>query len=88
MTESKQLAPHFYVTMDIDMAAAMALRVQLNGFVSEADKISVNDLVQKAAAIALREFPHINAAWSAEGIRVFNQVGTVAAREADCDRSH
>jgi len=83
MTESKQLAPHFYVTMDIDMAAAMALRVQLNGFVSEADKISVNDLVQKAAAIALREFPHINAAWSAEGIRVFNQVniGHAVARE-------
>ncbi len=83
MTESKQLAPHFYVTMDIDMAAAMALRVQLNGFVSEADKISVNDLVQKAAAIALREFPHINAAWSAEGIRLFNQVniGHAVARE-------
>lgn len=83
MTESKQLAPHFYVTMDIDMAAAMALRVQLNGFVSEADKISVNDLVQKAAALALREFPHINAAWSAEGIRIFNQVniGHAVARE-------
>ncbi|OQA41547.1 MAG: Dihydrolipoyllysine-residue acetyltransferase component of pyruvate dehydrogenase complex [Chloroflexi bacterium ADurb.Bin325] len=83
MTESKQAAPHFYVTMEIDMAAAMALRAQLNTYVSEADKISVNDLVQKAAAIALREFPHINAAWSAEGIRLFNQVniGHAVARE-------
>ncbi len=83
MTESKQTAPHFYVTMDIDMAAAMALRSQLNTVLPETDKISVNDLVQKAAAIALREFPKINASWSAEGIRVHHQVniGHAVARE-------
>lgn len=83
MTESKQTAPHFYVTMDIDMEAAMALRSQLNAVLPETDKISVNDLVQKAAAIALREFPRINASWSAEGIRVHNQVniGHAVARE-------
>jgi len=83
MTESKQNAPHFYVTMDIDMGAAMALRAQLNAVLPESDKISVNDLVQKAAAVALRAFPKINAAWSAEGIRIQNQVniGHAVARE-------
>ena len=83
MTESKQNAPHFYVTMDIDMGPAMALRGQLNAVLPESDKISVNDLVQKAAAVALREFPRINAAWSAEGIRIQNQVniGHAVARE-------
>lgn len=83
MTESKQNAPHFYVTMDIDMGPAMALRAQLNAVLPESDKISVNDLVQKAAAVALREFPKINAAWSAEGIRIQNQVniGHAVARE-------
>lgn len=83
MTESKQNAPHFYVTMDIDMGPAMALRAQLNAVLPESDKISVNDLVQKAAAVALRQFPKINASWSAEGIRIQNQVniGHAVARE-------
>ena len=83
MTEAKQTAPHFYVTMDIDMDAAMALRSQLNALLPESDKISVNDLIQKACAVALRQFPRINAAWSPEGIRVQNQVniGHAVARE-------
>jgi pyruvate dehydrogenase E2 component (dihydrolipoamide acetyltransferase) len=83
MTESKQTAPHFYVTMDIDMGAAMALRSQLNALLPESDKISVNDLIQKACAVALRQFPKINAAWSPEGIRIQNQVniGHAVARE-------
>jgi pyruvate dehydrogenase E2 component (dihydrolipoamide acetyltransferase) len=83
MTESKQAVPHFYVTMDIDMSAAMALRSQLNALLPETDKISVNDLVQKACAVALRQFPKINASWSPEGTRIQNQVniGHAVARE-------
>jgi pyruvate dehydrogenase E2 component (dihydrolipoamide acetyltransferase) len=83
MTESKQTAPHFYVTMDVDMAAAMALRSQLNALLPEADKISVNDLVQKAAAIALRQFPKINASYASDGIHIHNAVniGHAVARE-------
>jgi pyruvate dehydrogenase E2 component (dihydrolipoamide acetyltransferase) len=83
MTESKQTVPHFYVTMDIDMGAAMALRGQLNALLPETDKISVNDLVQKACAVALRQFPKINASWSPEGTRIQNQVniGHAVARE-------
>jgi pyruvate dehydrogenase E2 component (dihydrolipoamide acetyltransferase) len=83
MTESKQTVPHFYVTMDIDMGAAMALRSQLNALLPETDKISVNDLIQKACAVALRQFPKINSSWSPEGTRIHNQVniGHAVARE-------
>lgn len=96
MVESKTQAPHFYVTMEIDMAAAMALRAQINALLPEAEKISVNDLVVKAAAVALRQFPNINASFAADGIRIHEQVniGLAVARETglvtavlrDCDK--
>ena len=57
MVDSKQQAPHFYVTTEIDMAPAMALRGQLNALLPEAEKISVNDLIVKAVALTLRLFP-------------------------------
>jgi len=61
MLESKQLIPHFYVTTDIDMDAALALRQQINATIEdEAERISVNDLVVKATALALRQFPNLN----------------------------
>ncbi|HLF27359.1 MAG TPA: dihydrolipoamide acetyltransferase family protein [Anaerolineae bacterium] len=64
MTASKQQAPHFYVTSEVDMAEAMALRAQLNALTGDAGKISVNDLVVKAAALALTHFPNLNASFS------------------------
>jgi pyruvate dehydrogenase E2 component (dihydrolipoyllysine-residue acetyltransferase) len=95
MAESKQQAPHFYITMDVDMAAAMELRAQLNAILPEEGKVSVNDLVIKAAAIALRQFPKINASFAGDEIRVHDQVhvGIAVARETglmtvvvrDCD---
>jgi pyruvate dehydrogenase E2 component (dihydrolipoamide acetyltransferase) len=61
MAESKQVIPHFYVTSEIDMEAAMAFREQVNAQVEdEAAKVSFNDLIVKAAALALREFPNLN----------------------------
>ena len=96
MVESKQQAPHFYITMDVDFAAAMALRAQLNGLLPEDGKISVNDLVIKAVAIALRQFPNINASFAGNEIRVHTaiNVGIAVARETglltvvirDCDK--
>jgi pyruvate dehydrogenase E2 component (dihydrolipoamide acetyltransferase) len=96
MAESKQQAPHFYITMDVDMAAAMELRAQLNAILPDEGKVSVNDLVIKAAAIALRQFPKINASFAGNEIRIQNQVhiGIAVARETglltvvvrDCDR--
>lgn len=61
-TLTKQTVPHFYVTMDIDMTEAMALRERLNAALPEATpKISVNDLVTKACALALARYPQVNA---------------------------
>ena len=65
--ESKFTAPHFYLTMDINMDNAMASRSQMNE-ISPA-KISFNDLVVKACAIALRQHPAINASWMGDKIR-------------------
>ena len=62
MAESKAAAPHFYVTSEVDMVAAAALREQINAQVADdAAKVSFNDLILKAAALALREFPNLNA---------------------------
>jgi pyruvate dehydrogenase E2 component (dihydrolipoamide acetyltransferase) len=61
LVESKQFVPHFYVTSEIDIAAALELRKQLNASIpDEAGKISVNDLVVKAIALTLRQFPNLN----------------------------
>ncbi len=60
MVESKQQVPHFYVTTEIDVDALLALRQQLNDGLDETQKISVNDLVVKAAALTLRQFPNLN----------------------------
>ncbi|MCQ3930167.1 MAG: hypothetical protein DPW16_06875 [Chloroflexi bacterium] len=57
---SFQFVPHFFVTSEIDMGPAMALRKQLNAGLTDEQKITVNDLVVKAAALALREFPNLN----------------------------
>jgi pyruvate dehydrogenase E2 component (dihydrolipoamide acetyltransferase) len=58
---SKQMVPHFYVTVDIDVDALLALRSQLNANLEgEGVKISVNDLVVKATALTLKKFPNLN----------------------------
>jgi pyruvate dehydrogenase E2 component (dihydrolipoamide acetyltransferase) len=61
MVESKQNLPHFYITSVYKMDALMALRKQVNEFLPEDQKVSVNDFVVKAVALALRSMPEINA---------------------------
>jgi pyruvate dehydrogenase E2 component (dihydrolipoamide acetyltransferase) len=61
MTESKQQLPHFYVTHEYDMAAVMEMRKQANELLPDDQKLSVNDFIVKAVALALRQFPNINA---------------------------
>lgn len=69
MTASKSPVPHFYVTMSVDMDEAMALRQEMNATLEdEGIKISVNDLILKAAALALREFPNVNASFAGDTI--------------------
>jgi pyruvate dehydrogenase E2 component (dihydrolipoamide acetyltransferase) len=58
MTQSKQTVPHFYVESEIDMTRAMELRAELNtGLADSGDKISVNDLIVRASALALMQHP-------------------------------
>ena len=60
MIDSKQQVPHFYVTTEIDVEALLNLRKQLNAGLDEEHKITVNDLIVKATALTLREFPNLN----------------------------
>ena len=68
MVESKTTVPHFYVTTEIDMAPALALRKQVNATLPDEAKVSVNDLIVKAAALAVRDFPNLNAAFAGDKI--------------------
>jgi pyruvate dehydrogenase E2 component (dihydrolipoamide acetyltransferase) len=64
LTEAKQAIPHIYITNDIDMTEALALREKLNTALAEDGiKISVNDLVVKACALALEKFPEVNGSY-------------------------
>ena len=70
--ESKFTAPHFYLTMKIDMDAMIDARDSINS-VSKV-KISFNDLVVKACAVGLKEHPQVNAAWMEDRIRYNHHV--------------
>jgi pyruvate dehydrogenase E2 component (dihydrolipoamide acetyltransferase) len=71
------------VTTEIDMAPALALRKQINGLNPDELKVSVNDMIVKAAGLALREFPNINASFGGEKLIRHNRinVGTAVAVE-------
>ncbi|MNS43203.1 Dihydrolipoyllysine-residue acetyltransferase component of pyruvate dehydrogenase complex [compost metagenome] len=68
MVEAKAPIPHFQVTMEVNMEAAMALRAQINEGLEKADRISVNDMVVKAAAIALVKHPNLNAQFQGDAL--------------------
>ncbi|MBP6562594.1 MAG: 2-oxo acid dehydrogenase subunit E2 [Neisseriaceae bacterium] len=72
LTESKTTVPHFYLNVDCKVDALMALRQQVNAVA--ADKVSVNDLVIKAAALALKQVPAMNVTWAETAIRQYHQV--------------
>ena len=68
---SKQNAPHFYLTMDCEIDQLLEVRKQLNAHAPEGVKISVNDMVIKAAAYALIDVPEVNGYFEEEGCRYF-----------------
>jgi len=72
LVESKSQIPHFYLTAEADMDAAMGFRQQVSEM--HGAKLSVNDLVLKATALALRRVPECNASWTDEGIVRFTRV--------------
>jgi pyruvate dehydrogenase E2 component (dihydrolipoamide acetyltransferase) len=78
LVEAKSTIPHFYVTMDIEIDALLKLRSQLNAKSPKdgagAFKLSVNDLVIKAAAVTLRRVPRVNASWTEDAIALYDDV--------------
>ncbi len=81
LSESLFTAPHFYVTMEINMDKAMALRPQLNEAATV--KISFNDMVIKATALALKQHPEVNSAWLGDKIRRYHYVNIGVAVAVD-----
>jgi pyruvate dehydrogenase E2 component (dihydrolipoamide acetyltransferase) len=72
LSESKFTAPHFYLKVTVDMDKAMEARKQMNEVAQV--KLSFNDLVVKAAAVALKQHPTINSAWMGDKIRTNEHV--------------
>ncbi len=87
LAESKYTAPHFYLTVDIDTAAVEAFREDLNALAEsqERGRISLNDFITKACAVALRQHPEVNASYlEKEGeIRHYNAVHVAVAVAID-----
>ena len=81
LAESKFTAPHFYLTMSIDMDNAVETRIKLNEL--SPVKISFNDLVLKAAAVALKQHPKINSSWLGDKIRINHHVNIGVAVAVD-----
>lgn len=73
LSESKQQAPHFYLNIDCQIDALLALRAQVNATRPEA-KVSVNDMVVRAVAVALKRVPAANASWTDDAIRRWRDV--------------
>jgi pyruvate dehydrogenase E2 component (dihydrolipoamide acetyltransferase) len=78
LSESKATIPHFYVAMDIELDAMLDLRAKLNARAPKdgpgAYKLSVNDLIIKAAAVTLRRVPGVAASWTEDAILRFNEI--------------
>jgi pyruvate dehydrogenase E2 component (dihydrolipoamide acetyltransferase) len=95
MAEAKSTVPHFYVTHEYKMDALMALRAQVNAYLPEEEKVSVNDFIIRAVALTLRQFPNLNASFAGDkvlrhgavniGVAVAVEGGllTVVCKEAD-----
>jgi pyruvate dehydrogenase E2 component (dihydrolipoamide acetyltransferase) len=81
LAESKFSAPHFYLTIDIDMDKAMEARAQINEVAPV--KVSFNDMVIKAAALALRKHPKINSSWLGDKIRYNQHIHVGVAMSVD-----
>ncbi len=87
LSEAKQTIPHFYVAADIEIDALLTLRADLNARSPKdgpaAFKLSVNDLVIKAAAVALRRVPAANASWTDEAMALYHDVDISVAVATD-----
>ncbi|HET7121507.1 MAG TPA: dihydrolipoamide acetyltransferase family protein [Solirubrobacterales bacterium] len=84
MAESKAIAPHFYLTLEIDMSAAVGARKAIKAAAKEGDVVpSFNDMVVKACAIALTEFPKANGAYKDGRFEFYSRVNVGVAVAAE-----
>ena len=68
MTESTTSVPHFFVTHEYKMNALLEMRKQINEYLPDNEKLSVNDFILKAAALTLRQFPNLNASYAGDKV--------------------
>jgi pyruvate dehydrogenase E2 component (dihydrolipoamide acetyltransferase) len=74
LTEAKRDVPHFYLMRTFDVAPMLGFRERLNALLGDKGKVSVNDMIIKAVALALRRVPDANASWEGEAIRKYHRV--------------
>ncbi len=82
LSASKREIPHYYLTIDCNLDALLELREKLNGRAPSGDKsykLSVNDFVVRAVALALRAYPGANSSWTDEAIRLYQTVDVCVA---------
>jgi len=79
LVESKTTIPHFYVTHEFKMDALMDMRKQVNAYLPDNEKVSVNDFILKAVALSLRQFPNLNATLKGNDIIQFGHVNVGVA---------
>lgn len=84
LTESLGPVPHFFLTIDVDMERAVEARAEINRVLEpQGEKVSINDLLIRATAAALKRHPACNAAWQGDTIRRFNRVHVGVAVAVD-----
>jgi len=81
LAESKSTIPHFYLTVECRMERLLALRAEINAAASR--KISVNDFIVRAVAVALREVPQANVGWTDTAMRQYAQADVAVAVSTD-----
>ena len=79
LIESKTTIPHFYVTHEFKMEALMDARRQINSFVPDNEKVSVNDFIVKGVALTLRQFPNLNATIKSNEVIQFGYINVGVA---------
>ncbi len=83
LTQSKQTVPHFYLTVDVDMRAAHDRRAEYNTVAAAERKISFNDLIVRACALALASNPAVRSQWDGDAIRTADSVDIGVAVSLD-----
>jgi len=79
LTASKQSVPHYYLTSEIHLDALLAVRAALNAELPAEGKISVNDFLIRASALACKKVPEVNSSWLGDVIRTYDYVDVSVA---------